>query len=77
MRGQRYRASTQESKAARAATLASLKLAQVVDGADPLPRKVPVLLEFSRRFPDWLEKSDWTTRQKPVTAMAAFEDDYQ
>jgi hypothetical protein len=36
-----------------------------------------VLLEFSRRFPDWLEKSDWTTRQKPVTAMAAFEDDYQ
>jgi integrase len=56
VRGQRYRGSTQESKAARAATLASLKLAQVVDGTDPLPRKAPVLLEFSRRFLDWLEE---------------------
>ena len=56
VRGQRYRGSTQETKVARAATLASLKLAQVVDGTDPLPRKAPVLLEFSRRFLDWLEE---------------------
>ncbi len=55
VRGQRYRGSTQETTAARAAKLASLKLAQVVEGTDPLFRKAPVLLEFSRRFLDWLE----------------------
>jgi site-specific recombinase XerD len=38
VRGQRYRGSTQETKAARAATVASMKLAQVVDRTDPLPR---------------------------------------
>jgi integrase len=55
VRGQRYRGSTQETKAARAAKLAGLKLAQAVEGTDPLPRKAPVLVEFSRRFLDWVD----------------------
>ena len=56
VRGQRYRGSTNETKAARAAKVAGLKLAQVVEDTDPLPKKAPVLLEFSRRFLEWLDK---------------------
>lgn len=56
VRGQRYRGSTNETKTARASKIAGLKLAQVVEDTDPLPRKAPVLLEFSRRFLEWLEK---------------------
>src|ERR1035438_4410543 len=56
VRGQRYRGSTNETKAARAAKVAGLKLAHVVENTDPLPQKAPVLLEFSRRFLDWLDK---------------------
>ena len=51
VRGQRYRASTNETKAARAATAAGLRLAQAVEYTDPLPKKAPVLLEFSRALP--------------------------
>ena len=43
------------AKAARAAKVAGLKLAHVVENTDPLPKKAPVLLEFSRRFLEWLE----------------------
>jgi hypothetical protein len=56
VRGQRYRGSTNEAKAARAAKVAGLKLAHVVENTDPLPQKAPVLLEFSRRFLEWLDK---------------------
>ena len=55
VRGQRYRGSTNETKAARAAKIAGLKLAQAVENADPLPKKAPVLLELSRRFLEWLD----------------------
>src|ERR1700686_3227328 len=54
VRGQRYRGSTNETKAARAAKVAGLKLAHVVENTDPLPQEAPVMLEFSRRFsPQW------------------------
>jgi hypothetical protein len=56
VRGQRYRGSTNETKAARAAKVAGLKLAHVVENTDPLPHKAPVLLEFSLRFLEWLDK---------------------
>ncbi|MGO9305413.1 MAG: hypothetical protein ACLP3R_17245 [Candidatus Korobacteraceae bacterium] len=70
VRGQRYRGSTNETKAARATTAAGLRLAQAVENKDPLPKKAPVLLEFSRRFLEWLTLPDWKPRQKPITAMA-------
>src|ERR1700683_4378989 len=50
VRGQRYRGSTNETKAARAEKVAGLKLGHVVENTDPLPQKAPVLLEFSRCF---------------------------
>lgn len=55
VRGQRYRGSTNETKAARASKVAGLKLAQLVENADPLPKKAPVLSDFSVRFLDWLK----------------------
>jgi len=55
VRGQRYRGSTNETKAARASKIAGLKLARVVENTDPLPKKAPVLSEFSRRFLEWLD----------------------
>jgi integrase len=55
VRGQRYRGSTNEAKAARASKVAGLKLAEAIESSDPLPRKAPVLLEFSRRFREWLD----------------------
>src|ERR1019366_1047027 len=57
VRGHRYRGSTNETKAARAATAAGLRLAQAVEYTDPLPKKAPVLLEFSRRFLEWLDNA--------------------
>ena len=55
VRGKRYRGSTNETKAARATTVAGLRLGQVVENTDPLPKRAPVLLEFSRRFLGWLD----------------------
>jgi integrase len=57
VRGQRYRGSTNETKASRASKIASLKLAEAIENSDPLPRKSPVLLEFSRRFLQWLDNA--------------------
>src|SRR5882724_9950495 len=54
--GQRYRGSTNETKPARAAKVAGLKLTQSVENTDLLLKKAPVLLEFSRRFLEWLDK---------------------
>ena len=36
--------------------VAGLKLARVVENTDLLPKRAPVLLEFSRRFLEWLDK---------------------
>jgi integrase len=55
VRGKRYRGSTDETKAARASKVAGLKLAQVIENTDPLPKKAPVLSEFSQRFLEWLK----------------------
>ena len=52
--GQRYRGSTQETKAVRAVKVASLRLAQAVEGADPLPVKPTALTELAQRFLAWL-----------------------
>ena len=50
-----------------AAKVAGLKLAQVVKNKDPLPKKAPVLLEFSRRLPGMAGRSpDWKTKRHPV-----------
>jgi site-specific recombinase XerD len=57
VRGHRYRGSTNETKAVRASKVASLKLAEAIENSDPLPRKSPVLLEFSRRFLQWLDNA--------------------
>ena len=55
VRGRRYRGSTQETKAARSSNVAGLKLAQTVEGIDPLPSKSTSLDEFSKRFLAWLQ----------------------
>jgi integrase len=55
VRGRRYRGSTQETKSARATKAASLKLASVIEGTDPLPSKPSVLSEFAERFDTWVE----------------------
>jgi integrase len=54
IRGQRYRGSTQETKAVRASKVAGLRLAQVVEGNDPLPNKPTRLDELSTRFRAWI-----------------------
>jgi len=55
VRGQRHRGSTQETKAAKAAKVAGLKLAHVIEGTDPFPNKPIALAEFAERFLAWLE----------------------
>lgn len=57
VRGQRYRGSTQETNYTRAAKIAALKLAQAVEGNDPLPKKLPALSEFSRDFLQWVSEA--------------------
>ena len=54
LRGRRYRASTQETKSARALQIASLKLASVLERTDPLPTKPVVLDELANRFLNWV-----------------------
>jgi site-specific recombinase XerD len=57
VRGHRYRRSTQETKLARALQIASLKLASVMEGTDPLPTRPPVIGEFADRFLQWVSDS--------------------
>lgn len=64
VRGKRYRGSTNEAKAARASKVAGLKLAEAVENLDPLPRKAPVLLEFTRRFLEWLDNATLEDKTK-------------
>jgi len=54
VRGRRYRGSTQETKADRASKVAGLKLAQVVEETDPLPKKPSTFAEFAERFLTWI-----------------------
>jgi len=54
VRGRRYRGSTQETKAERASKVAGLRLAQVMEWTDPLPKKPSTLAEFSERFLNWI-----------------------
>lgn len=54
VRGQRYRASTGETQAARASKIAGLKLAAAIEGTDPLDRKAPTLREYSTKFLEWI-----------------------
>jgi len=53
--GRRYRASTKESNKTRASAIGALKLANATEGRDPLPKKAPVLQEFSGRFLEWVK----------------------
>jgi len=55
VRGHRYRRSTQETKLARAAKAASVKLGSVIEGTDPFPSKPSVLSDFAERFDTWIE----------------------
>jgi hypothetical protein len=47
VRGHRHRRSTQETKLARAAKAASVKLGSVIEGTDPFPSKPSVLSDFA------------------------------
>ena len=53
--GRRYRGSTKETNKTRASAIAALKLANATEGRDPLPKKAPVLQEFSGRFLEWVK----------------------
>jgi hypothetical protein len=77
VRGHRYRASTNETKAARAAMIAGLKLAHAVQNTDPLPTKAPVLLEFSHRFLEMAQQRQKGRQDKNLLPrwLAAFEGD--
>src|SRR5437879_5913782 len=55
VRGKRYRGSTKEISAKRAAKIAALKLAKALEGTDPLERKAPLLAEFAKQFTEWLK----------------------
>ncbi len=57
VRGERFRGSTKESSQARAAKIAGLKYAEAMQGTDPLPRKAPLLREFSREFLKWVAEA--------------------
>jgi hypothetical protein len=50
VRGQRYRGSTGETKAVRAAKVASMKLAKAVEHGDLFSARSMFLFEFSQRF---------------------------
>lgn|GEM_PF-2196564 len=62
--GKRYRGSTKETNRVRAGSIASIKLAKVIDGADPLPRKSPRLSEFSDRFLRWAREAKLEDQSK-------------
>ena len=57
VRGQRYRGSTGETKAVRAAKAASMRLAQALENGDLFPTRPTVLAEFTQRFRSWLDQA--------------------
>lgn len=56
VRGERFRASTQETNLARAGKVASLRLADILRGVDSLDRKPPTLREYSKLFLEWVDR---------------------
>jgi site-specific recombinase XerD len=62
--GRRYRGSTKESNRNRAGSIAAIKLAEVTEGKDPLPRKAPRLVEFSKRFLGWVKDAKLESKSK-------------
>jgi hypothetical protein len=64
VRGRRYRGSTQETGVVRASKVASLKLAQILEGTDPLPNKPTTLEEISKRFFAWIADARLETKTK-------------
>jgi site-specific recombinase XerD len=62
--GRRYRGSTRETNKTRASKIAGLKLAQLLEGNDPLDKKPPVLRDFSRRFLEWVNTARLEDKSK-------------
>ena len=70
VRGCRYRGSTEETKAVRAADVASLKLAHAVEGRIHLQASVrPWLNLLSDSWPGY-KMPDWKTKPRPITVTA-------
>jgi hypothetical protein len=57
VRGHRYRGSTNETKAVRASKVAQSEACRSDREFGPASQKIPVLLEFSRRFLQWLDNA--------------------
>ena len=70
VRGHRYSRSTQETKLARAAKAASVKLGSVIEGTDPFPSKRSVLSDFAERFDTWVEDGRLEQKTRSSIAMA-------
>lgn len=64
VRGKRYRGSTKETNDHRALKIAGLKFADAVKRHDPLPRKAPVLRDFSSRFIEWVDAAQLENKTK-------------
>lgn len=62
--GKRYRGSTKETNPKRAEAVAAIKLAKVLEGNAPLPKKAPVLRVFSERFLTWVENAKLESASK-------------
>lgn len=77
VRGKRFRGSTNETTKTRAAAKAALIMSRAMEGNDPLPRKAPLLQDFSARFLEWLETTGLEQKTKTYyqTGMAAAEHD--
>ena len=62
--GKRYRGSTKETNPKRAGAIAALKLARILEGNAPLPKKAPVLVAFAERFLKWVENAELEPKSK-------------
>jgi len=62
--GNRYRGSTKETNKTRAAAIAALKLAEITEGRDPIPRKAPRLEDLAKRFLGWLKDVNLQRKSK-------------
>ena len=62
--GKRYRGSTKETNPKRAEAIAAIKLAKVLEGNAPLPKRAPVLRVFSERFLSWVENAKLEPKSK-------------
>ena len=64
LRGQRHRGSTKETNQLRAAKVGALKLAEAMQETDPLPKKAPIMFEFSECFLEWVKTSRLSEKSK-------------